>query len=93
MSEGPADWPHSKGLAQDTTLDHDSAHRDSISLLGSKSPGVVRIEQIASTMTRTNKVVLFLGVLLIAYVYGLDINTRYTYTVISSPTPTRLPPH
>ena len=57
------------------------SNKDSVELLGEKSPGVQRIEQVASQMNRTNKICLFVGVLLIAYAYGLDIDTRYSYNV------------
>lgn len=49
------------------------------SILGAKSPGVARIEAIHSHLTLTNRVFLFFGVFLIAYAYGLDGQTRYTY--------------
>ncbi|KAK5945926.1 ferrioxamine B transporter [Knufia obscura] len=49
------------------------------SVLGPKSPGVARIEAIASQLTLANRIWLFFGVFLIAYAYGLDGQTRYTY--------------
>lgn len=48
-------------------------------LLGAKSPGVARIEAIASQLTRTDRIFLFISVFLIAYAYGLDGTVRYTY--------------
>ncbi len=48
-------------------------------LLGAKSPGVARIEAVSSQLTTVDCVVLFFGVFLIAYAYGLDGTVRYTY--------------
>jgi SIT family siderophore-iron:H+ symporter-like MFS transporter len=50
-------------------------------LLGEGSPGVRRIGIIASHFRLVDRVFLFLGVFLIAYVYGLDGTVRYTYQV------------
>ncbi|TFK51951.1 siderochrome-iron transporter [Heliocybe sulcata] len=44
-----------------------------------KSPGVKRVEAIASSFTRLDLVVLFGGIFLIAYAYGLDQQTRSVY--------------
>ncbi|KAH8892395.1 MFS transporter [Thozetella sp. PMI_491] len=44
-----------------------------------KSAGVQRIEAITSVMTRTDRIFIFFGVFLIAYVYGLDGTLRYSY--------------
>ncbi|KAJ9157630.1 Major facilitator superfamily domain-containing protein [Pleurostoma richardsiae] len=44
-----------------------------------KSPGVARIEALSAVITRTDRVFIFLGVFLIAYVYGLDGTLRGTY--------------
>jgi SIT family siderophore-iron:H+ symporter-like MFS transporter len=52
-----------------------------VHLLGEGSPGVRRIEIIASHFRLVDRVFLFLGVFLIAYVYGLDGTVRYTYQV------------
>lgn len=52
-----------------------------VHLLGEGSPGVRRIEIIASHFRFVDRVFLFLGVFLIAYVYGLDGTVRYTYQV------------
>ncbi|TPX14535.1 uncharacterized protein E0L32_005227 [Thyridium curvatum] len=49
-----------------------------------KSPGVVRIEAIASVMTRTDRFFIFFGVFLIAYAYGLDGTLRYAYQPTAS---------
>lgn len=53
--------------------------RRSSKVIGEKSPGVQRVEAIASVLTRTDRVFLFLGVFLISYAYGLDGTLRYTY--------------
>lgn len=52
-------------------------------LLGGKSPGVRRIEAIATQFTNLDRVFIFIGVFLIAYAYGLDGSVRYTYQVRS----------
>jgi SIT family siderophore-iron:H+ symporter-like MFS transporter len=52
-----------------------------VHLLGEGSPGVRRIEIIASHFHLVDRVFLFLGIFLIAYVYGLDGTVRYTYQV------------
>ena len=49
------------------------------SILGMKSPGVARIEAVTSQLTLKDRIWLFFGVFLIAYAYGLDGQTRYTY--------------
>lgn len=49
------------------------------SLIGTKSPGVARIEVIQQQLTTIDRVWLFFGVFMIAYAYGLDGMTRYTY--------------
>ncbi|KFA55259.1 hypothetical protein S40293_04988 [Stachybotrys chartarum IBT 40293] len=43
------------------------------------SPGVRRVEAISKAITNTDRVFIFLGVFLIAYVYGLDGTLRYSY--------------
>ncbi|KAK4919106.1 ferrioxamine B transporter, partial [Elasticomyces elasticus] len=53
--------------------------RQQVTLLGTKSPGVARMEAIFEQLTFTDRVFLFIGVFLIAYAYGLDGQTRYTY--------------
>lgn len=53
----------------------DAAHH----LLGKKSPGVQRIEAISASLTKFDRICLFLGVFLIAYAYGLDGTLRYSY--------------
>lgn len=52
-----------------------------VHLLGEGSPGVRRIKIIASHFRFVDRVFLFLGIFLIAYVYGLDGTVRYTYQV------------
>ncbi|KAG6020164.1 hypothetical protein E4U41_002937 [Claviceps citrina] len=44
-----------------------------------RSPGVVRVEAISSAMTPLDRVLIFTGVFLMAYVYGLDGTLRYAY--------------
>ncbi|KAL1887483.1 ferrioxamine B transporter [Sporothrix stenoceras] len=49
------------------------------SSLNDQSAGVNRIEALAAVLTRTDRFFLFFGVFLVAYAYGLDGTTRYTY--------------
>lgn len=44
-----------------------------------KSPGVARIEAINSSLTRNDRAMMFLGVFLVGYAYGLDSQVRSTY--------------
>ncbi|CAI7648090.1 Major facilitator superfamily domain general substrate transporter [Penicillium manginii] len=50
-----------------------------VQLLGEGSPGVRRIEIIASEFRLIDRVFLFCSIFLVAYVYGLDGTVRYTY--------------
>ncbi|KAF2500569.1 MFS general substrate transporter [Lophium mytilinum] len=52
---------------------------DEVLLTGATSPGVKRIEAIAAHITLVDRVCLFIGVFLIAYVYSLDGTLRYVY--------------
>jgi SIT family siderophore-iron:H+ symporter-like MFS transporter len=52
-----------------------------VQLLGEGSPGVRRIEIIASEFRLIDRVFLFCSIFLVAYVYGLDGTVRYTYQV------------
>lgn len=52
-----------------------------VHLLGEGSPGVRRIEIIASEFRFIDRIFLFCGIFLVAYVYGLDGTVRYTYQV------------
>ncbi|KAL6247397.1 ferrioxamine B transporter [Rhinocladiella similis] len=57
----------------------EGGRRDSILLVGDKSPGVARIEAIGEVLTLTDRIFLFIGVFLVAYAYGLDGTVRYTF--------------
>ncbi|OAL38513.1 hypothetical protein AYO20_02162 [Fonsecaea nubica] len=75
------DMPSSPKVAEDS-VPHSAVEqprRRSSIVEAEKSPGVVRIEAINEVLTRTDRVFLFIGVFLIAYAYGLDGITRYTY--------------
>ena len=61
------------------TPDIVSSGRRHSRLLGSKSPGVARVEAISSVITGVDRVFLFLGIFIVAYAYGLDGTLRYTY--------------
>ncbi|KAF2733942.1 siderochrome-iron transporter-like protein Sit1 [Polyplosphaeria fusca] len=52
---------------------------DDVALIGSKSPGVARIEVLSQHITFWNRVCIFVGVFLIAYAYGLDGTLRYAF--------------
>ncbi|KAF5125002.1 Siderophore iron transporter 1 [Metarhizium anisopliae] len=43
------------------------------------SPGVARVEAIASVTTNRDRIFIFFGVFLVAYAYGLDGTLRYAY--------------
>lgn len=43
------------------------------------SPGIARIEAISSVLTNLDRAFIFLGVFLVAFVYGLDGAVRYAY--------------
>ncbi|ODO10341.1 hypothetical protein I350_00936 [Cryptococcus amylolentus CBS 6273] len=60
------------------SITHEDAH-DSPTIFGEKSPGVRRIEIITSCFTSWHKYILFVGVFLTAYAYGLDLTLRSTY--------------
>ncbi|KAK0388206.1 hypothetical protein NLU13_4451 [Sarocladium strictum] len=44
-----------------------------------KSPGVARVEAISNSITFTDRIFIFFGIFLVAYVYGLDGTLRYTF--------------
>ncbi|EZF33390.1 Siderochrome-iron transporter Sit1 [Trichophyton interdigitale] len=48
-------------------------------ILGKKSPGVLRVEVISSHMTLVDRIILFIGIFLLAYAYGLDGTLRFTF--------------
>jgi MFS transporter, SIT family, siderophore-iron:H+ symporter len=80
---------HEKASPERTFADdkHSAPSSDDVSpqdrrqskILGTKSPGVARIEAVSSVITTTHRVFLFFSVFLIAYAYGLDGTLRYTY--------------
>jgi hypothetical protein len=49
------------------------------SLVGKKSPGVLRMEALSAHISSKDRIAIFLSVFLIAYAYGLDGTLRYTY--------------
>jgi MFS transporter, SIT family, siderophore-iron:H+ symporter len=53
-------------------------------LIGSKSPGVERIEAISAHISFWDRIAIFFSVFLIAYAYGLDGTLRYVYQVRGS---------
>lgn len=58
---------------------------DKVTLLGTKSPGVERIEAIAKHISFVDRIFIFFSVFLIAYAYGLDGTLRYAYQVCFQP--------
>jgi SIT family siderophore-iron:H+ symporter-like MFS transporter len=64
---------------QDTPGDPSRRPSATPQLLGTKSPGVQRIEAISAQLTFTHRIIIFLSVFLVAYAYGLDGTVRYTY--------------
>ncbi|EPS29235.1 Siderophore iron transporter 1 [Penicillium oxalicum] len=60
------------------------APRRDVQLFGLGSPGVQRIEAIASQFSLVDRVCLFLAIFLIAYVYGIDGTVRYTYQPLAT---------
>lgn len=50
-----------------------------ISLTGSTSPGVRRMEAVAQHINLPGRIILFVGIFIVAYVYSLDISLRYAY--------------
>ena len=71
--------PISQDEKHSTTLEPTHNQNDDGGLLGKKSPGVQRIEAIADTLTKADRICLFLGIFLIAYAYTLDGTLRYAY--------------
>ncbi|OZJ05133.1 hypothetical protein BZG36_01348 [Bifiguratus adelaidae] len=57
----------------------DTSSETETTVSSSKSPGVRRIEAIASSFTVVSFTILFVGIFLTAYVYGLDGQTRGVY--------------
>jgi SIT family siderophore-iron:H+ symporter-like MFS transporter len=74
MEPRPVEKPHTVDMASDA-----APARPSTATAAIKSPGVVRIEGLSKAITTFDRVFIFFGVFLIAYVYGLDGTLRYTY--------------
>ena len=75
----PNTFPDEKHADPHNNITFSSDDRRNSKILGSKSPGVARIEAISSVITRTDRIFLFLSVFIVAYAYGLDGTLRYTY--------------
>ncbi|KAG2178275.1 hypothetical protein INT44_001425 [Umbelopsis vinacea] len=60
------------------TFDKDQSHDNEV-ILDTRSPGVRKIEAISSSFTTTSLTILFVGIFLASYAYGLDGSTRYVY--------------
>lgn len=50
-----------------------------VPLMGTKSPGVARIEALNAHTSLVNRCFIFLGLFIVAYAYGLDGTLRGTY--------------
>lgn len=75
----PQDLAGTKG-AQARDSEEDSSPR----LLGVGSIGVKRIEAITAQFRTVDRIILFLSILLVAFVYDLDGTVRYTYQPIAT---------
>lgn len=65
-------------------VSRDSAEEHSlqdIPIIGEVSPGVVRARILADNLTFWERVIIFVCLFLLAYVYGLDGTLRYVYQV------------
>ncbi|KAH8178988.1 major facilitator superfamily protein [Sarocladium implicatum] len=68
-----------------TSMDNAAPHHDQKPTTAAravrdlKSPGVARVEALSSAITLTDRIFIFFGIFLVAYVYGLDGTLRYTY--------------
>lgn len=78
-TEGTSSSPvyESQGSDREHSKEQDPSRRPSI--MDVQSPGVARIEAIRQQLTTIDRIWLFFGVFVIAYAYGLDGQTRYTY--------------
>lgn len=65
------------------TFEKDNSNSKEV-VLDSRSPGVRKIEAITSSFTTTSLTLLFVGIFLASYAYGLDGSTRYVYQVSSA---------
>ena len=72
-------FPDEKHAAPFEDGSYPSRDRRQSKILGTKSPGVARIEAVSSVITRTDRIFLFASVFLVAYAYGLDGTLRYAY--------------
>lgn len=78
MSSLEEKLPHPYGEA--SFNQEEIAHSQDVAL-DSRSPGVKKIEAIASSFTPASLTILFVGIFLTSYAYGLDGQTRSVYQV------------
>jgi SIT family siderophore-iron:H+ symporter-like MFS transporter len=78
IKANPTTTPNSEPSLSDKMAEP-SRHYSTPKLLGTKSPGVQRIEAIAAQLTLTHRIIIFLSVFLVAYAYVLDGTVRYAY--------------
>lgn len=71
------------GHSSEKEIQPSTALTREVHLLGEGSPGVRRIEIVASHFHFIDRVFLFSSIFLVAYVYGLDGMVRNTYQVSS----------
>lgn len=75
-TESPKEASVSDKVAMDADTNHHSTEEKSI--------GVQRIEGIASTLTTTTRIILFVGIFFVGYAYGLDATLRNVYTAYAT---------
>ncbi|KAF4970582.1 hypothetical protein FZEAL_10002 [Fusarium zealandicum] len=69
------DLPHEPVASREAG--HDLSAADAVRDI--TSPGVLRIKAMSQVITMTDRVLIFIGIFLIAYAYGLDGTVRYAY--------------
>lgn len=70
--------------ALDAVDNHYTSPESAATLTGSTSPGVKRIEALSQHINLTARVILFIGIFIVAYVYSLDISLRYAYQPVAT---------
>lgn len=76
MSAGP-DTDQIQKVDED--VKYASSVEEPTPLMGTKSPGVARIEALNAHTSLVNRCFIFFGLFIVAYAYGLDGTLRYTY--------------
>ncbi|KAH7324764.1 major facilitator superfamily domain-containing protein [Stachybotrys elegans] len=79
MSDPAADKPAAPVVAESKPGPSHDADSAAQAVSDLTLPGVERVRALSQAITKTDRIVIFLGVFLIAYVYGLDGTLRYSY--------------